>query len=480
MKTKIFSVISLLLVLCILAACAPNNLPDADTSPNDTVTNEETLPPPESAIVNGKELSEFTIVYSANDADYSKRAAEYIQKMIKEKANIDLPVITDTSSQTTKYEIVVGETSRDISKELDADTTGMQFAMLADDDQIALEGDHFVIAAAAYYFIETYITADKFYADVPTTVSICEPIVKEAQNYIFLIGDGMGPYQTKLFDYMDIPTENNFSDNEDIFYGYMFPYQGFAKTSSLSGVTDSAAGGTALATGYRTINGYVGINSAKKEVQSLTELASSLGMSTAVLSTDAATGATPAAFSTHVEDRGMTIEITKQQIFLRRDHGTIVIGGLNNYEPAKVKELQNTVLSTIDKLDDNEKGFFMMYEEGYIDKHSHKNEMDNTFLAVLRFNQVIATVMEYAFYNPNTFVIMTADHETGDLRPDSTGALKYNSENHSGANVPVFAYGYGAECFNEKTVVNVQIPKTIAYLWGVESFGDPGLAGALK
>ena len=479
MKTKIFSVISLLLVLCILAACAPNNLPDADTSPNDTVTNEETLPPPQSAIINGKELSEFSIVYAENDDDYNKRAAEYVQKMIKEKTNLDLPIITDATSQA-KYEIVVGETSRDISKALDADTTGMQFCILADDDQIALEGDYFVIAAAAYYFIETYIPSDKFYADIPTTATICEPIVKEAKNYVFLIGDGMGTYQTKLFDYMDIPTEDNFSDNEDIFYGYMFPYQGLAKTNSLSGVTDSAAGGTALATGYKTVNEYVGINKAKKEVQSLTELAASLEMSTAVLSTDANTGATPAAFTAHVEDRDLTVEISKQQIFLRRDYGTIVTGGLKDYTSAKVADVQKTVINIIDKLDDNEKGFFMMYEEGYIDKHSHSNDMEQTFLAVLKFNQVIATVMEYAFYNPNTFVIITADHETGDLRPDSTGALKYNSENHSGANVPVFAYGYGAERFNEKTVVNVQIPKTIAYLWGVEDFGDPGLIGALK
>ena len=46
--------------------------------------------------------------------------------------------------------------------------------------------------------------------------------------------------------------------------------------------------------------------------------------------------------------------------------------------------------------------------------------------------------------------------------------------------VPIFAYGYGAERFNGKTIVNAQIPKTIAYFWGVEDFGDPKIAGALK
>ncbi len=151
MKAKILSAISLLLMLCILVACAPSNLPDAETNLGDTPEDsfgECGLPNIESAVINGKELSEFTIVYSGSEDDYNKRAAEYIQKMIKEKANLDLPIVTDTTSQA-KYEIVVGETSRDISKQLDANTTGVQFAILADDDQIALEGDHFVIAAAA-------------------------------------------------------------------------------------------------------------------------------------------------------------------------------------------------------------------------------------------------------------------------------------------------------------------------------------------
>ena len=87
--------------------------------------------------------------------------------------------------------------------------------------------------------------------------------------------------------------------------------------------------------------------------------------------------------------------------------------------------------------------------------------------------------MEYAFYNPDTFVIITADHETGDLRPDNSGKFAYNSESHSGADVPVFAYGYGAEVFDGKTINNIQIPKTIASFWGVKNFGNKDLEGPL-
>jgi alkaline phosphatase len=50
--------------------------------------------------------------------------------------------------------------------------------------------------------------------------------------------------------------------------------------------------------------------------------------------------------------------------------------------------------------------------------------------------------------------------------------LTYHSTEHTGKNVPIFAYGYGAELFDGKTVENIQIPQTIAYLMGVDDFGD--------
>ena len=81
--------------------------------------------------------------------------------------------------------------------------------------------------------------------------------------------------------------------------------------------------------------------------------------------------------------------------------------------------------------------------------------------------------MEYAFYNPDTMILITADHETGDLRPGEDGALSYNREEHSGADVPIFAYGMGAESIDKKTVENIEIAKLFASLMGVESFGDP-------
>ena len=423
--------------------------------------------------INGEKLSGYSIVYSEEDLDYSKRAAEYIQSEILARTNIDLPIVEDSAEVVSENEIVVGNTDRAISKKLDAKTEGLQFAILADGGDIALEGEYFIIAAAAYFFVETYVPEADFSATVPEKVSIHSPIVKEAKNFILLIGDGMGINHTKSFEYID--TELEFSDGEDVFYGYYLPYHGYSRTSSLSGVTDSAAGGTALSCGQKTINGYVGRDKDMKDIKSITELANELNMSAGVMSTEVKTGATPASFSAHADARTDNAEIILSQAKTIATYGTIINCGTRDYDDKKSVDnvIEKNIVDTLAKLNENENGFFIMYEEAYIDKHSHNNELDKMYNAVVRFNQAIGRFMEFAFYNPDTFVLITADHETGDLYANASGALEYHSGDHTGKNVPVFAYGMGAELFDGKTVENIQIPQTIAYLMGgVKDFGD--------
>lgn len=485
MKKRFLSFMSLLLVLVMCVSCSTVRTTDADSADQlDSSLGEESFVQDGGAdqgentgetqitapMLNGVELSKYTIVYSASP-DYNKRAAQYIKNAIAERAGIELEIVTD-SNKKTDFEIVVGECKRDISTALDANTQGVEFAILADGTNIAMEGDYFVIAAAAYYFVETYITGELFSSQVPEEISICTPIVKEAKNFIFLIGDGMGEYQTLLHQVSDKRNARTISDGEDIFYGYMLPYIGRARTNSLSGTTDSAASGTALATGYKTVNGYIGKNSSLKDVTSLTELAASLGKATAVMSTEASTGATPAAFSAHSNSRDDSTTILNSQSKLKTNSGTIIKCDFNTYTKDGVKSIETNVNSVLEQLSKDEDGFFIMYEEAHIDKHSHNKDMNNAFLALSRFNQVIGVFMEFAFYNPDTFVLITADHETGNLLPNGSGGFTYGSGSHSPQYVPVFAYGVGAEVFHSTVVENVQIPKTIAKMWGVSNFGD--------
>ena len=435
-----------------------------------TIVTTTTTAPITTATLNGVNLSEYVIVYDDEALDYVERAAKYIHDEILKRTGANLSVVLDSRSDAAAHEIVVGETDRPISAALNAETEGLEFAMVAKDGHIAMEGDYFIIAAAAYYFVETYITGKS--TAVPTKALVREPIVKKANNYILLIGDGMGENHTMLpygynkeKMYTDAGT-TNFTDGEDLFYGHLFPNAGYARTHEVEeGVTDSAAAATALATGYKTVNGRIGKDKDGNELKSLTELAGDLGMNTAVMSTEGQKGATIGGFSAHVDKRDMYDEILADQAALTEKYGTIIECGYDYYNRMGMWSLDQYIDDTLESLSRGDKGFFMMYEEAYIDKHSHNRERDQATWAVYRFNQAIARFMEYAFYNPDTMVIITADHETGGLSKMGNGYY-YAHGDHTGKLVPVYAYGVGTEIFDGQTIENVQIPKTIAKMWG--------------
>lgn len=425
------------------------------------------------AKLNGVSLSEYTIVYGEEALDYTDRAATYIRTEIFARTGAYLDIVTDDTTPT-KHEIVVGETNRSISKALNAKTEGLEFSLMAKDGHVAMEGDYFIIAAAAYYFVATYIGGTTSNTAVPTKATVCEPIQEKPDNFIFLIGDGMGVNHTLLpneynhnrFD-SDAVDANDFTDGENFFYGYLFPNQGTARTHNVYGqVTDSAASATALATGYKTSNGRIGKDKDTNDLKSLTELAGDLGMNTAIMSTEGRKGATPGGFSAHADMRDMYDDIVADQDAMTKKYGTIVDCNYDYYTGMSITfYLEKAINNTLNQINQGDKGFFMMYEEAFIDKHSHNREKEKATWAVFRFNQAIALFMEFAFYHPNTFILITADHETGSLT-NMGGVLTYGTGDHSDRVVPVFAYGMGTEVFDGQEIENVQIPKTIAKMWG--------------
>ena len=466
MKKTISGILVVALLLTGLLGCAANSEIAEISATAETQW--------EGYAINGVDLGEYAIVYADDDTDYAYRAAEYIRDQILARTGLELPLQED-DQVTAAYEIVVGNTRREISSLLETPTDANRFALMASGNQVALEGAYFLIAAAAYYFVQTYIPEGFFDSQIPTESIVGEPITEAPKHYILLIGDGMGVNHTKLFEDPPLQLQHlkGLSDGESLFYGYLFPSHGFARTASLSGVTDSAAGGTALATGYKTYNERLGLDENGKPVRNLTEIANYLGMSTAVMSTEVSTGATPSAFLVHKPSRNDTAAILQGQEAIAKA-GTKIICGYDFYQPDQIEnKIEGALVNTLAELAQNPQGFFLMYEEAYIDKHSHNNDINYTFLAMSRFNQVIGRVMEFAFYHPDTFVLITADHETGDLTPDADGKLQYHSGGHTGVDVPVFAYGQGSEHFNGLTIENTQIPKTIAKMWGMEAFGDP-------
>ena len=276
------------------------------------------------------------------------------------------------------------------------------------DGKVLVYGFDFLVAGGAYYFINNLVSErNRVHINIPEEGIYESPTPEQANNFILFIGDGMGQNHIKLLEAINPRIVNK---TYDYFTARHFPNQGLSMTYAANNpVTDSAAGGTALATGYKTNKYFVGLDPNKNVIMNLCELAQSKDMKTAVLTTDSLQGATPAAFSSHVEHRDMAEEIRAQQLTSGIDY---IIGDIT--EDTYV----STLKSAFETINVGENGFFMMYEEAHIDKESHNRNLVSTYEKMVRANNEINYIMSFIMYHPDTLLIITADHETGGLTYD--------------------------------------------------------------
>ncbi len=318
----------------------------------------------------------------------------------------------------------------------------------------------------------------------------------EPRNYIIMIGDGMGFNTVKM--------SQLFYESE--LYGGKFamqylPVQSMQMTYAAdTDVTDSSAGGTAIATGQKTKYGYVGVDAYCDPAKSSLEAAAERGLATGIIANKWITDATPASFTAHVENRGEGAEIAAQQLqkIIDGDLDLVLGGGASDYRyganrqyvskaekeagltyttkwedtlkaeklpvvglyaPAEMytqNESQPTVAEMTDyalgMLSAEEGGFYLMVEGSQIDTYSHSNDAEGAARETYMFDEAVAVAMRFVALHPDTVLIITADHETGAIRiPAGTtaenvrDAISYNSGGHSGVAVPVFAAGYGTD-----------------------------------
>ena len=336
---------------------------------------------------------------------------------------------------------------------------------------------------------------------VPSTTTKPEDYNSEIKNVIYLIGDGMGFYhlqKAKQERAIDLAMDE-------------FEIRGDSMTRSFSAaVTDSAAGGTALATGIRTTNGCIGvypmdITATFSYPKNITELCMERGMLTGVITSDETSGATPASFSAHSSDRGNEEDITDDQLRSSIDliwgtenglvsksdaraHGYTYVSTYSEMmaleEGSKsfahftndlwtlkksdknTPTLKQMTKKAIDLLDDTDEGFFLMVEGAHIDKHSHSNDDAKMTESVEAFDEAIEYALEYAKADGETLVIVTADHETGAIVKNADGTYSFTSGSHSAANVPVLVYGSDKIIQTGETLNNYEIPIRIAYALG--------------
>ena len=110
----------------------------------------------------------------------------------------------------------------------------------------------------------------------------------EVKNVILLIGDGLGTGQIDMARYMAGGKDHELELMK-------LPETGIMMTSSTEGVTDSAAAGTAMATGHKVYNGAIAMNKNGAELDSVLDFAQVRNKATGVISTNTVTDATPAA-----------------------------------------------------------------------------------------------------------------------------------------------------------------------------------------
>lgn len=293
-------------------------------------------------------------------------------------------------------------------------------------------------------------------------------------KYIFyLIGDGMGLNQVNLTEIHQAELEGKNGVIPLVFT--QFPYVSFASTYSLShGVTDSGAGGTALAVGKKTKNGVISMDSTGTiPYKSIAYAAKEKGLKVGITTSVSIDHATPASFYANQASRNMYYEIGKDILKSNFDFfgGSGFLKTNTSYDKKKMPELlpqlenagykiikgksafnqeknkaQKIILMNVDGTDasslkfsidqtqtdlkladitqaaisslsqDNSKGFFLMVEGGKIDWSAHGNDAATTIKEVMDFNETVKIAYEFYRNHPNeTLIVVTADHETGGL-----------------------------------------------------------------
>ena len=328
-------------------------------------------------------------------------------------------------------------------------------------------------------------------------VALCPLRAEEpVKNIIYLIGDGMSIASVSMMQLVNKyePTVFDRAENVALQKSY----------SADNRVTDSAASGTALATGVKTNNTYLGVLPDGSAVESLFEVAQREGMATGVVVTTYLQHATPAAFYAHVPSRHEYALISEQLIGSKVD---VAIGGgmaffeerydgrrkavraiedagfalATDFEAVKAATPDSRLLALVadkevgansgDYLAEathkalelleargGDEGFVLMVEGSLIDGMGHGNDAQAQQREMLSFMKAVEVAVDYAAAHKDTLVVVTADHGTGGLTLVSANAdftlaeqgveFRWTTGGHSGEMIPIYLYGAGAELVN--------------------------------
>ena len=351
-------------------------------------------------------------------------------------------------------------------------------------------------------------------------VSGCAEKEPEVKNIIIMIGDGMGLAQASLTQIENKYAPTAFDRAQNV---------ALQKTYSANNrVTDSAASGTALATGYKTNNSTLGQTPDGTPVESIIAKAEKVGYASGIVVTCYVNHATPAAFYAHRESRNDNEGIITD--FMASDLDVLFGGGTRffnehftkqnkNYvdelkakgytylseqsEMASVSEgnvvglfaetniplmrngrgdyLPKATAKALEILTNNvekqgKEGFILMVEGSQIDGEGHGNNIEGVLAETRDFAAAMNVAMDYADAHPGTLVVVTGDHETGGLSipsnktdftlPESGISYGFSTTGHTGIMLPIYLYGTGADRING-IMENTELSQTLQRMIGV-------------
>lgn len=300
------------------------------------------------------------------------------------------------------------------------------------------------------------------------------------KNTIFLIPDG---FSTAYADSYRLYKE----DGLPVWDEYQMLSGMISTHSADSMITDSAAAGTAFATGIKTNNGVIGLSPDGEKLQTIVDLAGQAGKKNGLVATSTITHATPAAFATSVEGRNDYEGIAKQLVqhehldvllgggrdqFLAPEHGGIREDGVDLIQEAEQNgftymETKRNLLSAetdpskkylglfadealepdfgplptepslaemtsfaIDHLSQSEEGFFLMVEGSQIDWAGHDNDAAYAMKDSQAFEEAVKVALEFAKEDQETLIVMAGDHDTGGLSIQPNDEFKPGNLQH--------------------------------------------------
>ncbi len=296
------------------------------------------------------------------------------------------------------------------------------------------------------------------------------------KNIIYMIGDGMGPAYTTAYRYFKDDPNTKVVDPtvfDTILRGMAHTYP-----DDHTYVTDSAAGATALSSGHKSYNGAIAVDTDKKPVKTMLEVAKERGMTTALVATSQINHATPASFASHNESRRNYDEIANDYIdnkiagklpvdlmlgggtkyYVREDRNLVEEFKAAGYQysddfaamsdlkqvpalglfaevglpfaldenPTRLTQMTTKALDLLDG--QNDKGFFVMIEGSQIDWCGHANDIACAMGEMDDFAKSIEQAKAYVDKNPDTLLVITADHSTGGLTLGAHGQYKWETE----------------------------------------------------